>query len=555
MKQRPPRRSLRPSQRRPYPAAPVPPHVPSQPHTPYRRPVQPPDARSFRKRRLRVAGFDVSTLLVVGAAGTLVLLSLCMLALIAGFGLLVSSDQVLPGVSAAGVDLGGMSEAEAAVALNNAWATQGILLRDGDRTWPVPPQELGITLDAAATARAAREWGRSQGGVSGALRSLAGGVEIDPVLNADLAMMSTYLEGVRSYVDVPAMNAGVRLVNGQAAATPPGEGRALNIPATVDVIRLNAANELADGALDLAMAPVAPAITESTPLVAQANALLASPFTVNAYDPIRDEWTSWAAPPDVWAAWLAADSAPGSSTGLALTMNPAGPHAFLQTTGLFPDERYIKIDEAVSDMQQAITRNETTATVRVWHDETSYTVQPGQTLASIAEDVGIPYPYIQAVNPGINIDALYTGQVLTLPSKDILVPLAPVPNKRIVVSRSQQHLWAYENGQVVFDWVISTGLPTSPTALGVFQVQSHDINAYAEQWNLYMPHFMGFYHPGPNMDLMNGFHGFPTRGGSYLLWTNSLGTPVTYGCVLLSLENAETLYNWAEEGVIVEVRA
>jgi lipoprotein-anchoring transpeptidase ErfK/SrfK len=103
--------------------------------------------------------------------------------------------------------------------------------------------------------------------------------------------------------------------------------------------------------------------------------------------------------------------------------------------------------------------------------------------------------------------------------------------------------------------VISTGLPTSPTAPGVFQVQSHELNAYADQWNLYMPHFMGFYHPGPNMELMNGFHGFPTRGGGYLLWTGDLGHPVTYGCVLLSLENAETLYNWAEEGVIVEVRA
>jgi len=29
---------------------------------------------------------------------------------------------------------------------------------------------------------------------------------------------------------------------------------------------------------------------------------------------------------------------------------------------------------------------------------------------------------------------------------------------------------------------------------------------------------------------------------------------VTYGCVLLSLENAETLFDWAEEGVVVEVR-
>jgi lipoprotein-anchoring transpeptidase ErfK/SrfK len=57
------------------------------------------------------------------------------------------------------------------------------------------------------------------------------------------------------------------------------------------------------------------------------------------------------------------------------------------------------------------------------------------------------------------------------------------------------------------------------------------------------------------MELMNGFHGFPTRGGGYLLWTGDLGHPVTYGCVLLSLENAEALFNWAEDGVVVEVRA
>jgi lipoprotein-anchoring transpeptidase ErfK/SrfK len=169
---------------------------------------------------------------------------------------------------------------------------------------------------------------------------------------------------------------------------------------------------------------------------------------------------------------------------------------------------------------------------------------------TVRPDVGV-----EEANPEINVDALTVGQTLTLPSKDILVPLNPIPSKRIVVSRSQQHLWAYENGQIIFDWVISTGLPSSPTALGVFQVQTHEPNAYADQWNLYMPHFMGFYHPGPNMDLMNGFHGFPTRGGGYLLWSDDLGHPVTYGCVLLSLENAETLYNWAEEGVVVEVRA
>ncbi|HLA44624.1 MAG TPA: L,D-transpeptidase, partial [Aggregatilineales bacterium] len=121
-------------------------------------------------------------------------------------------------------------------------------------------------------------------------------------------------------------------------------------------------------------------------------------------------------------------------------------------------------------------------------------------------------------------------------------------HKRIVLSINNQEMWAYENGQLKWNWTISTGISRSPTSPGIFQIQSHEINAYASQWNLYMPHFMGVYQPGPGADVMNGFHGFPTdASGGYLLWTSNLGRPATYGCILLSLENAEVLYNWAEE--------
>lgn len=479
----------------------------------------------------------------------------CVCVFAAAIGLVISSENVLPGVSAAGIDIGGMTESEAAQALTQQWQAGGIALRDGERTWRVVPADMGITLDAEATAAAAAVWGRSKGGLTGIVNGLLGSVDITPVLTIDLGQANTYLQNARGQIDRAPVNAGVRLVNGQAVASPAQNGRVLNVAATLERLRVDAAGELADGALDLVMAASAPAITDSTALVAQAAALLSSSFTVDAYDPIRDEHHAWSAPPDVWARWLAADSAPDNATGLALSFHADGPRAFLEANGSFADERYIKVDEAITAMQGALSQRQTSATIRVWHGETTVTVRAGQTLAAIAEEIGMPYPYIQATNPGVNTDALMIGQTLNVPSRDILTPLNPVPHKRIVVSRSQQHLWAYENGQVVFDWVISTGLPNSPTALGVFQVQTHDINAYADQWNLYMPHFMGFYHPGPNMDLWNGFHGFPTRGGGYLLWTSDLGRPVTYGCVLLSLENAETLYNWAEDGVIVEVRS
>jgi lipoprotein-anchoring transpeptidase ErfK/SrfK len=514
---------------------------------------RPPVAQPRAAARPKKTIFTSKNLVIVGLIGSVALVGVCMLVMIAGFALMYGSGNILPSVQAAGVDVSGMDESQAAAELDQAWNSQGLLLRDEDRTWAASPADIGISLDSAATAARAYAWGRSDGGIGGALRSLFGDVEIDPVLSVDISRMHDYLQSVKSSVDQPAVNAGVRLVNGQAVAAPAVAGRELDIPATITLIQIDGESELADGALDLVMIETSPAITDATPLVAQANALLTSPFTVNGYDPIRDEWTPWTAAPDVWATWLTA--AESTSGGLSLGINPAAAGQFLQANANFGDERYIDFEHAAASMQAALAQGQTSATVRIWHNPTTYTVGAGQTIASIAEEVGIPYPYILAENPDMNSDALSVGQEIRLPSRDILVPLEPIPQKRIVVDRGDQHLWAYENGEVVFDWVISTGLSTSPTALGIFQVQSHDVNAYADQWNLYMPNFMGFYHPGPNMDLWNGFHGFPTRGGGYLLWSDDLGHPVTYGCVLLSLENAETLYNWAEEGVVVEVRS
>jgi lipoprotein-anchoring transpeptidase ErfK/SrfK len=135
------------------------------------------------------------------------------------------------------------------------------------------------------------------------------------------------------------------------------------------------------------------------------------------------------------------------------------------------------------------------------------------------------------------------------------LPYPVDPDKRIVVSISQQKTWVYENGQVKWTWTTSTGIADSPTWPGIYQIISHEPNAYAANWNLWMPDFMGVYQPIPGADFTNGFHGFPTRGASQLLWTNDLGTRVTYGCILLSNENAQALYNWAEEGVVVEIQA
>ncbi len=448
---------------------------------------------------------------------------------------------MLPGVSAAGVDLGGLSEAAAALKLQTQWK---LTLNDGDHALSVDPAALGITLDANATAREAVGYGRDHGDL---LRGLLGQVSVPPVVQVDLNTAAQGLESLRSQIETAPVNAGIRLVNGQIQPRAAMTGYALDVPGTIAPLQADPALALADGVLKLAMIPVQPPVTDAAALVQAAGALLTQPLQIRASDPIDGSTRLWTVPPDTWSGWLIT-----GANGLSLDAAPVS--AYLQQQqSLLPAGDTLNLSESVSVMQTAIAARDTSPRIRIYHADRQHVVQAGESIISIAWNYGIPYPYIQAANPGV--DALSIGQTIIVPSPDTLLPLPVVWDKRIVVNMSQQRVRVYENGALKWDWVASTGIQSSPTWPGVYQIISHEPNAYAANWNLWMPNFMGVYHPIPGTDFTNGFHGFPTRGSSQLLWTNDLGTRVTYGCILLSNQNAQALYQWAQEGVVVEIQA
>jgi len=45
----------------------------------------------------------------------------------------------------------------------------------------------------------------------------------------------------------------------------------------------------------------------------------------------------------------------------------------------------------------------------------------------------------------------------------------------------------------------------------------------------------------------------PMLSNGQRLWASVLGQPASYGCIILNLEAAEWLYEWAEDGVVVEI--
>lgn len=127
----------------------------------------------------------------------------------------------------------------------------------------------------------------------------------------------------------------------------------------------------------------------------------------------------------------------------------------------------------------------------------------------------------------------------------------PVVEKWIVVDISDQRTYLYENDALVNEFIVSTGEPGRDTAIGEFEIQSKIPMAYASTWNLDMPFWLGIYYSGP---LENGFHAVPTvRDTGVTMWDGYLGQRVSYGCIILSMEDAGTLYNWAEMGTPVSI--
>jgi lipoprotein-anchoring transpeptidase ErfK/SrfK len=140
--------------------------------------------------------------------------------------------------------------------------------------------------------------------------------------------------------------------------------------------------------------------------------------------------------------------------------------------------------------------------------------------------------------------------VVVPPSNEDTSEPVSASGKYVLVSIVEQHLYAYENGELIYSFVASTGMGNS-TRVGTFSVLDKIPSAYGSTWNIWMPNWMGIYWSG---SLENGIHALPILPGGGRLWSGYLGTPISYGCVVLGEYEASLLYDWADVGTPVEIR-
>jgi tetratricopeptide (TPR) repeat protein len=133
----------------------------------------------------------------------------------------------------------------------------------------------------------------------------------------------------------------------------------------------------------------------------------------------------------------------------------------------------------------------------------------------------------------------------------LLTPPTPTPlPKRIEVYIGQQRMYVYEGGRLIWNWIVSTGEPGRDTRTGHFEVLDKIPNAYASRWNLQMPYWLGIYYAGASE---NGIHALPILSNGQRLWAGFLGQRVSYGCIILGVEEARLLYEWANVGTPVDI--
>ncbi len=461
-------------------------------------------------------------------------------------------DILLPNVQVGPVEIGGLSLQEATERIDQFYnQRRRVQVSDGMRVWYLAPVELGLLVDAPRTTQRAFERGHGTNivkNVAEFLQSLGNSHTVSPLTILDTNQAVRRLQQLNEEVRQPPKPPTVHIHNGQLQWLGGEIGYEINLEDTIQQMIADPQGIMERGELKLSLKPIPAPTVNTAEAEKQLEMFLKNSENVRIYDAITDEWLDLPLSPEIISRWMQMEIV-DQHVRLRLDEEYIKKDLDLLGEGL-GGNRYLSRDRVAPLLKRQIEMGEA---VFIWvnHKPTTYTVQPGDTLLKISWKLGFPMWKILEANPGLDPDRLLSGQVLSIPSKDEMLPLEIIPHKRIVISISKQRLMVYENGKQIKKFVISTGIDRSPTQPGVFQVLTHKANAYASVWDLYMPNFLGIYEAWPGF--MNGIHGLPTLSNGTRLWANVLGRPASYGCIILDLPDAKFLYNWAENGVVVEI--
>ncbi len=465
-------------------------------------------------------------------------------------GSFVLSDKIFPNVYAMGLPVGELTPPEAEAVIIEHWNV-GLRIDirvDGEHLEWVSPDELGLTIDAQAMAGDARAAG---------FAGIPFGYNVSPIVSVLHSRAQSVLLDLTESIYVQQYEAGYKWSGGRLITVPGRRGRHLDIKKSLDSLKQNAASVVTDGRLNLQTIQLNPTVLDSAPFLDNALVFLNKGIRLKGYDPFKDQMMSFSVNQQMAAEWLVA-----GENGLSVRAEEFANFVDNQNQILVKGGRYIDQLRATQTLQEALIADTPDVILRLNYLPDEYTIVRKDTGYRVGRKRGIPYELIRDANPTINWNSLVVGQSVQIPSRDVMIPEDPVPHKRIIVDLESQWLVGFENGELIFDWGISSGREEAPTYPGIFQILTHDEKAFGgsfalcnetgtncNQWE--MAWFMGIYEVVPG--LMNGFHGAVLLPNGGYLGGGGVYEPTTFGCIMSDDKWARLLYDWAEIGTMVEI--
>jgi vancomycin resistance protein YoaR len=198
---------------------------------------------------------------------------------------IVFIDRVYIGVSSMGVDLGGMTRAQAEVAVASRaddYLSFPVSLRYGDQLWTLSARQAGATLDVPAIVEGALSVGRHNlvlVNLAQQWRALRGGVQVEPPIRYDTGPANMSLEQIARAIDRPARDAQLLIhADLRLEVIPAQVGLALDVDANREAMHRQA---LARGTtpVDLVVNETSPAVADAEEARRLAEAMLSGPIT------------------------------------------------------------------------------------------------------------------------------------------------------------------------------------------------------------------------------------------------------------------------------------
>ena len=235
---------------------------------------------------------------------------------------IVYAFHVLPNVSVWNVDLSHQAldeaaanlEAQLAVKFNNTT----LELTDGAQQWYATPIDLGLRLDARATAHTALAVARGDTGQQ--FNAALGGVNLPPSVVFDPGVAQAFLARLAQQIDRPALDAGLQLNALTVITTPSQIGRVLDVTRTLAML-IEAGRALDQTTrLTLPIETHPPTVRDTSAAALRLQNALRGNLTLDLEQPLPGEPASWDLTPQQIADLITTQLAP-DGTDITIEFN------------------------------------------------------------------------------------------------------------------------------------------------------------------------------------------------------------------------------------------